>query len=307
MRLLLLTLSFFPLLSVDLLAQTVEPIGPQEIYPEFQPGNTYRFVTTTEVMMQLPGQGKKEMVVEHQARLDVGVRKDGRKGVAIKARTERLDVDLRSGARELKYNSLEKKDRETTLGKHFESSLNRWLDLQLDSKMRIVSAEEGGRAGVATPLPGLPQFGPDELRKLVASIPQGFPEDPVEVGDEWVLKGDRSVGEAGAMAFEVTYRFMGYNSFEGNNCAVIEFDGRLTGDLALTTDSESVLSQGRMDFQGTSLVGRILFDPLDKTVRFSEQAISMTLDVPAGSGEQPARVPMQQKSTLRLLQVAATQ
>ena len=303
MRLLLLT----PILSLflsDLSAQIAQPEGPQKLYPEFQPGNTYRFVSKTEVAMRLPGQGAKEMVVEQQARLDVGVRTDGRNGVAIKARTDRLDIDLRSGTHELKYNSLNQEDRETTLGKHFQASLNRWVDLKLDTKLRIVDSEEGGRAGVATPLPGMPQFGPDELQKLVASIPQGFPEDPVEVGDEWVLKGDRSVGEAGAMSFEVTYRFVGNTNYEGNNCALIEFDGRLTGDLALSNDPNSSFSQGRMDFQGTSLKGRILFDPLDKTVRFSEQEISMTLDVPGGVGEQAARVPMQQRSTLRLLQIA---
>lgn len=305
MRLLLLA-PLLSLLLTDLSAQIGQPEGPQKIYPEFQPGNTYRFVSKTEVMMRLPGQGAKEMVVEQQARLDVGVRKDGRDGVAIKARTERLDVDLRSGTRELEYNSLEKEDRETTLGKHFQASLNRWVDLKLDTKLRIVDSEEGGRAGIATPLPGMPQFGPDELQKLVASIPQGFSEDPVAVGDEWVLKGERSVGEAGEMSFEVTYRFTGYTSYEGNNCAEIVFDGRLTGDLALSNDPNSAFSKGRMDFQGTSLKGRILFDPLDKTVRFSEQAISMTLDVPGGVGEQPTRVPMQQRSTLRLLQIAPT-
>lgn len=303
MRLLLLT-PFLLLLLSDLPAQVAQPEGPVELYPEFQPGNTYRFVSTTEVVMRLPGQGSKEMVVEQQARLDVRVRKDGRDGVAIKARTERLDVDLRSGTRELEYNSLEKEDRETALGKHFQASLNRFVELKLDTKLRIVDSEEGGRAGVATPLPGMPQFGPDELQKLVASISQGFPEDPVSVGDEWVLKGNRSVGEAGEMSFEVTYRFTGYTNHEGNNCAVIEFDGRLTGDLALSNNPDSAFSQGRMDFQGTSLKGRILYDPLDKTVRFSEQTISMTLDVPAGAGEQPTRVPMQQRSTLRLLQIA---
>ncbi len=299
--------SFFSLFLSELAAQIAQPEGPQKLYPEFQPGNTYRFVSKTEVVMRLPGQGSKEMVVEQQARLDVGVRTDGRNGVAIKARTDRLDVDLRSGTRELKYNSLDKEDRETNLGKHFQASLNRWVDLKLDTKLRIVDSEEGGRAGIATPLPGMPQFGPDELQKLVASIPQGFPEDPVEVGDEWVLKGERAVGEAGAMAFEVTYRFVGNTNYEGNTCVLIEFDGRLTGDLALTNDPNSSFSQGRMDFQGTSLKGRILFDPLDKTVRFSEQTINMTLDVPGGTGEQPTRVPMQQRSTLRLLQIAPSQ
>ena len=130
MRLLLLTTLLLLSFVADLSAQIAQPAGPQKIYPEFQPGNTYRFIAKTEVVMQLPGQGAREMVVEQQARLDGGVRTDGRKGVAIKARTERLDVDLRSGTRELKYKSLEKTDRETTLGKHFEASLNRFVELK---------------------------------------------------------------------------------------------------------------------------------------------------------------------------------
>ncbi|MEX2581131.1 MAG: hypothetical protein WD342_18880 [Verrucomicrobiales bacterium] len=280
-----------------------EPAAAVKIRPELLPGKTYRFVTRTEMRTRLPDLGTKEMTVEQQARLDVGIRLDGRKGVAVKARTERLEVNLRSAERALSYDSLEPKDKDTTLGRHFQRSLNRSLDLKLDEDLRIVSTEEGGRAGMEDPMPDLPRFGPDELRQLVASIPQGLPEGRVKVGDDWILEGSRAVGEAGEVSFEVTYRFLGYVDFEGYRCAEIGIDGRLNGDMALPGGPDSAFSRGRMDFRGPGLEGRMLFDPLEGMVRFSEQNIRMTLEVPRGSGESPVEIPMEQRATVRLLHI----
>lgn len=293
-----------PFLSSNAKAQSTLDVP---LKPVFQPGSTYRFVSQTAVRMQMPGQNVREVVIEQQARFDATVRSDGKKGVGLKARTERLNVDLKSGSRALSYDSLNPEDREKALGKHFQASLNRWVDLKLDNAMRIVGSEEGGRAGSATPLPGLPQFGPDELKQLVATIPQGFPEDgKAGEGDEWVLKGSRDIGEVGELTFDIIYRNRGMQTYEDHKCIAIEFSGKMAGDLALGGGGNSAFSNGRMDFQGTGLQGRILFDPLERMIRFSEQTITMGLSVPGKPGEQPTTIPMQQRAVVRLLNVEAS-
>jgi hypothetical protein len=58
-----------------------------------------------------------------------------------------------------------------------------------------------------------------------------------------------------------------------------------------------------MDFQGISLSGRILFEPTEKTVRLSEQSISMLMEVTTQTGQAPMQVPVEQQINLRLLHV----
>jgi hypothetical protein len=283
-----------------------EAADPVAIVATFEAGKTYRFVNRTVVRMQLPGRGVREVVIEQQARFDATKREGGKPGVALKARTERLLVDLRSGEQEFRFDSLKEEDRKTRMGQHFRASLNRWVDLELNTDNRIVSSEIGGRAGIATPLPGVPQFGPDELRQLVGMIPQGLPEDKVRPGNEWVLRGGRGVGDVGEVEFDITYRYLGSEDHEGFPCYRIDLTGRLSGDVAIPTSQNGAFSCGRMDFQGTGLRGRILFDPKEKTVRQSEQTIRMEMELPGGPGEQPVKIPVEQSTTLRLLHVIPT-
>lgn len=275
--------------------------------PVFEAGNTYRFVTTTEVHMQMTPQSVRKVVVEQQARFDASVRVDGKKGVKLKGLTEKLSVKLQSGDRKLSYDSLKPEDKATTLGRHFQASLNRWVDLTLDDDMRVVASEEHGRAGVATPLPGLPQFGPDELKQLVSNISQGFTEPNASEGDEWVLQGSRKVGDVGELVFEITYRHRGPAEFEEHRCITIEFGGQMNGDVELPGSGASVFSKGKMDFQGNGLEGRIFFDPSVKMVRHSEQNIVMRLQIPGKAGDAPRQIPMQQRAIVRLLHVVPAQ
>lgn len=274
------------------------------IRPEFLPGNTYRFVTRTELKTSLGGAGN--VVIEQQARFDTGVRVDGKNGVVVKARTERLDMRLQSGGRTLVYNSLNPEDQSTLMGRHFQAALYRSVDFTLNQDLRVASAEEGGRAIPESPLPGLPRFGPDELKQLISTIPQGFSNDPVEPGESWVLQGSRSVGETGILNFEITYRLTGPVNFEDNNCLGIEFTGQLSGEVPLPGPDGNVSGVGPMGLQGTGMSGRIFFDPLDKMVRYSEQNIELILAIPGPEGSVPQPVPVQQTTTIRLLHVVAT-
>lgn len=257
--------------------------------------------------MQMPSGSVRQVIVEQQARFDASVRADGKKGVKLKGLTEKLSVALQSGDRTLTYDSLKPEDKTTTLGKHFQAALNRWVDITLDDEMRVVAAEERGRAGVATPLPGLPQFGPDELKQLVSTISQGFTEPNASEGDEWVLQGSRNVGEVGELNFDIIYRHRGPADFEEHRCINLEFGGQLSGDVELPGNSSSAFSRGKMDFQGNGLEGRILYDPIERMVRHSEQTIVMTLQIPGKVLEEPREIPMQQRAIVRLLHVVPTQ
>lgn len=283
-----------------------EAAKPEKLEAAFLPGKTYRFVNKTKVRMQLPGRGIREIAIEHQARFDSKSRGDGKEGAEVKARTERLNIEIRSGEKQYTFDSLKEEDKEKRIGKHFRASLNRWVDLTLNRDFRVVSAVEGGRAGIASPLPGMPQFGPKELQQLVALIPQGLPEDPVAPSDEWVLKGSREVGEVGALGFDITYRNAGAVVHEGHNCVQIDLSGRLSGDVALPSAGGSAFSGGRMDFQGTSLRGKIIFDPMEKTIRLSEQMISMLMELPGAPGQPPSQIPVEQTAILRLIHVIAS-
>ncbi len=263
--------------------------------PKFLKGQTYRFVSVSGIRMDIPGRGRREVKVEQQARLEASDRAAGKPGVAIRALTEKLFVSIKSGQKTVSYDSFKAEDKETTLGKHFQSAVNRWVILQLDPKMRIVDSREGGRVGAATPLPGMPQFGPDELKQLVGSIPQGFAPDPVKPGDEWVLKGEKEVSQAGKLDFDITYRHLGPFDYEGYPCIQIEFSGTMSGGA------------GTGNFDGTTVVGKMYFDPEIKMIRYSEQTVSMTLELPApGQPGMKMQVPMGQKVASRLLHIVPT-
>lgn len=284
-----------------------KPLGKATtIRPKFLPGNTYRFVTRTELHTSLGGGGN--VFVEQQVRFDAGVRVDGKEGVAVKARSERLDVQMQSGGRTISYHSLKPEDRTTLVGRHFEAALYRSVDLTLNEDLRVAAAVEGGRIGPATPLPGLPQFGPDELKQLIGTIPQGFPTKAVYPGDTWTLQGTRGVGSVGSLTFEITYQFTGPVIFEENQCLGIEFAGRLHGDVPLPTSEDEAATGGLAGLVGHSMSGRLLFDPLDEMLRFSEQHISLQLSIPgpAGSEPQPQPVPIEETTTIRLLHVVPT-
>ncbi|NLT70849.1 MAG: hypothetical protein GXX91_09165 [Verrucomicrobiaceae bacterium] len=274
------------------------------IRPRFLPGNTYRFVTRTELRTSLGGTGN--VVVEQQVRLDGGVRVDGKEGVAMKARSERLDVEMRSGGRTITYHSLKPEDRTTLVGRHFEAALHRSVDFNLNENLRVASAVEGGREGLATPLPGLPRFGPEELKQLMETIPQGFPAKAVYSGDTWTREGVRSVGSVGSLTFEVTYQFIGPVVFEENQCLGIEFAGRIQGKVPLPTSGDDAAAGGFAELGSQSMSGRLLFDPLDEMLRFSEQHISLQLAIPGPEGSEPQLVPVEETTTIRLLHVVPT-
>lgn len=278
---------------------------PVAMTPSFTPGKTYRFVSNNVVRMQLPAQGIREAIVEQQTRLDAAPRVDGRAGVSMKCRVERLKADFRTGEEQITYDSFKEEDRSSTLGQHFRDSLNRSVSLKMSPGLQILSSTAGGREGLGTKLSGVPEFGLEEVEKLVAEIPQGLPEGKVRPGMSWTINGGREIEGVGELNFEITYRYTGDTIYDGHACHEVQVLGKLGGD-ALIADDVGALSGGQMFFEGTSLSGRLLFDPDIGTVRLREQSISMLMELPARDGAAPFQIPVQQEASIRLLHVVPT-
>ena len=281
--------------------------GPaQELKPRFQPGCTYRFVNELEVKLQFPVRGPREAKIEQQSRFDAGIRKDGKPGMSLKGRTERLKVEMIAMGESVSYDSLDAEDRQTPLGQHLNQSLTQWVELKLNKEDRIVSEEVGGRQATASPLEGFPQFGTSDLGQTVAVVLQGMPDNAVRPGESWTVKGVRRLTETGEVTLDIRCRFRGEVTHEHNRFMQIDLSGEASGDVALPTRGPDGGTPVLMAFQVPTLIGKILYDPLEQMVRLSEQTVSMTVEIPGGPGAAPLVVPMQQKSKIQLLHVVPT-
>jgi hypothetical protein len=249
------------------------------IRPEFQPGNTYRFVVKTELQDAVGG----GFTLEHQARYDVRVRVDGKPGVVLKARTERLDLVLSSRGAAVSYQSLESEDQETPLGRHLRANLNRSVDLTLDPRGRIDSVKEAAGGDASSLIAGVPSFGPEELAQWITLVTQGYTDKRVGPGDRWTFRGARSVGESGVANFDLAFRHGGPAAFEGNTCLVIDGSGTLAGTLP---GADGALPA--TGFEASRLQVRIFYDPLDRMVRFAEQEVELWITRPLPESSAPA-------------------
>lgn len=297
--------SFPWLLSAGLLAAGAA--GGQEgqrFRPQFLPGKIYTYGSETEVVMTVPsrdgGQMDRRVSMGHEARLAVSPRA-GEPGVSLDASTQRLRFQVAAGEKVMRYDSSDETTRGSALGQHFEGARRRTVTIDLDETPKIVKSEEKGGGGPATPLPGMPQFGPDELKQLVAGLLQGFAPDPVKPGSEWTQKGTRALGQFGEMDFEITYRYARDEAVEGADCAVIEFTGDLKGDVSVSGGPGT--SGGTLGFEGRKLEGRLVFDKQRRTVRESLQTVNLTIEVPnpdpAAGGK--LRLPLRQEVRVKLL------
>ncbi|MEO0414603.1 MAG: hypothetical protein AAF226_06595, partial [Verrucomicrobiota bacterium] len=273
------------------------------LLPTFKVGNTYRMVTTSEIRIQPEKKPSRVVQLRQQARFDAKPRVGfgAGNGVAIRGYTERLEVTIETDGKTLVYDSLDEKTHGSPMGRHLQSSVNRYVDLELNRRSRILEKKEGGPVGAATPLPGMPRFGPDELVQLINSLPQGFSPDPVRGGDEWVLKGKRSVGEMGELEFDVTYKYWGPEPYDEFTCEAITFNGYITGDIS-DIDNETA-EKRRIDFQKSRISGKMLFDKQLGMSRYAEQQVYMVVNEPAITGEEKTSTTINQKIETKLLQV----
>lgn len=274
---------------------------PKPLRFAFLTGKTYRFVVETSVRAQIPGRGIRELSVKQQARIESRARAGGKAGTSLRCRTEHLGVEIRTGDTQLKYDSLDPSHKETRMGKHFRAALDRWIDVELNRDYRVVSSQIGERANLtalAEPIEGFPVFGAVELEQLVATLGQGLPPGSVAPGEVWQIEGSRTIEGAGEVAFGLACRYEGMVRHEGVDCDAIVLNGRLSGE----PEVPGAAGPAKGSFRDATLRGRILLDPEARTVRFSEQEMSLLLEFSAPDGGL-VQVPIEQAVAIRLLHV----
>lgn len=270
--------------------------------PQFIPGKIYTYASETTVTLQLPtpdgGKGERKVTMNHEARVETSVRPSG-PGAVLDTSTQRLQFRISSPGREMRYDSADPASQGSALGQHFESTRSRTVLIEIDDTPKIVRAEEKGEdpsAPAGNPMPGMPQFGPDELKQMIAGLLQGFPAESVKPGDEWSQKGRRSLGQFGEMDFEIGYRYKGDELYQETDCAIVEFTGDLKGGVSVA-GAQPGSEGGKVGFEGKNLSGRFVFDKLRRAVRESTQTVSLSIDVPG----QNLKLPMTQQVTIKLV------
>jgi len=273
---------------------------PMVLKPRFEKGKTYRFVSSSHIQMSIPGLGFRSIEMELQARFDAVARAKGKKGITLRGLTEHLVVKIQSPNQTLAYDSLDPKARDTDLGKHFQAAMARRVEMELNRKNRTVSFREIGRAVLPGPMPGLPEFGPDELKQLVSIILQGYSSDEVKPGDLWDLVGKQKVGQAEVRDVDMKYRQAGQMLQDEATCIVIEFGGIVKEEAAPDEASKPELPLNRIE-------GRMLFDPVAKMVRLVEQTVSTPVAMPTSDpAAAPLLIPVEQKISISLLHIVPT-
>jgi len=294
--------------------QSAPSAAPVSLRWGFLPGHTYRFVGEILFRGELPGRGVREILVEQQSRLDASPRPAGRRGVALRARSERLKIDLRAREGNLAFDSLNEADRLTPLGSHFRTDLFRWVDLELNADHRIVAVREDGRIAAETAsFDHLPRFGPEELQQMVGTLFQGMPEKVVVPGETWTLAGGRTLENSVKYEFELEHRYIGEVFFEGLACHRIEIEGRLTGSApapgpgSRTENETGDDIETRVDILASTIEGEILFDAKLGLPRLHRQTFHLVLELAKGGEEGvPVRIPVVQEVSIRFLQTAVS-
>ena len=239
--------------------------------------------------------GKTSVIqVEQKAKLIVNRRPSGEPGVFITASTEGVKFNLTTVKNKIIFDSSQINAMDTPIGKHFQSSMTRWTKIEVSPEGKLLSRKDGGGGGAATPLPNLPEIGPEQLQQLIASLLTNFPAEPAEPvapGKEWVHKGKTKLGQFGEMNFEISNRYSGDQIVDGAAFALIEFTGSIKGDVQIQGGGRA----NTLGFEGNKMSGRYFFDKTADIIRASEQVIVMKIE-----NEKLPKTTIEQQITLRL-------
>ncbi|NNE90342.1 MAG: hypothetical protein HKN23_01720 [Verrucomicrobiales bacterium] len=294
---------------VTAFAQDAKPAG-KILSPGFQSGKTYRYQSSTGVRMKLPGgeANAREVHMTQTAKFIVQPRPTGDPGVQITGSTEALKIAINAGTQQMRYDSADEKTHGSALAKHFSSSLEQFVQIELDQRNQVAARRDGGGGGAASAMPGMPEFGPDELQQLIVGLHRGFPKDAVASGSEWTQKGKNDFGNFGELEFEIVYRYVRDEKIDEADCAIIEFKGTMKGDVAVQNDvGGGKGGREKLGFQGNRMTGQVIFDKTAKVVRQSQQTVLMTVDLPGGQAGAPLKVPIEQQIDIKLLSIAPNQ
>jgi len=147
----------------------------------------------------------------------------------------------------------------------------------------------------------------EEYFKQMMNWARDLPAGPVKPGDTWKSSRDLSMGPVGQAALDLTYTFKGWEQHDKRRCALLEFDGPVTGKAAGTNSPFGVT----MSVVGGRASGKSWFDParsfiIDTTFNL---AVKIQFQLPPQPGAPDAASPsesaMDQRISVKLVEESA--
>ena len=84
----------------------------------------------------------------------------------------------------------------------------------------------------------------------------GLPEKPVQVGDKWPVTQEQSLGPLGTLVIRTDYAFTGWESHNGQRCAVLEHTGTIS-----KKGGDASAESGMISAMDGTTKGKTWFDP----------------------------------------------
>jgi hypothetical protein len=132
---------------------------------------------------------------------------------------------------------------------------------------------------------------------VVKHMGQGLPDHPVKINDHWDIATDVKFGPMGNMKLAMTYTFKGWQQHDGRKCAVLGFEGGLSGK---PTGGAGPMG---MSIDKCTMLGDDWYDPDTGMIVdvISEQTMEMKM---GGGASKNAPGPMKIKYELKLVEMA---
>ena len=284
----------FPLFAVSLLAQ--DKLLP----PTFQAGREYtvRHTLNTESMLG----GAKQTVdisFDMQSKCQRAKGRDGQRMVT--SVISRLNANMKLGNVTMSYDSEKASSDKDLLGQTFSKLINQPFKVYFDATDEIVEIEKIEDLPENNPLSQL--FGPEQLKKLVApQMSFGIPAEGITTGTKWKNQDENKVGPGMNVTTDYQMAYTKDAEVDGENCAVLTFDG--TMDLDLTSQGGDADPKVPMRVKSGKTKGTA---SIDKKLRFLRQGsveLDLTMEIPNPQNPEAAlELPVKQKIGSKLIQV----
>ncbi len=278
--------SVLPLvLGLSLLAIASGQEKKVNLMPKWQVGKKYvlsqDMVTVTQLPMPNAG-GEQEMTMKMDMEISVTQPDPGEKRVAMAFTGMKMTMDMAGQKMEIDAANPEQ-------AAMFGDVLKIAPVFFYDNEDQFVRME-GLEAQAAGPMAKMAD--PEMLKQIVNGSMETMPQEPVAIGHQWEQEVAMPVEGADGMAVKATYRFERMEMVDGIECAVVTFDGKLTGDMA----TEGV----QMSFEKADFSGAMYVDPEIGYARKTEATTDMVMKMTLPGQAEPMSLPMKQRQTVKL-------
>lgn len=273
--------------------------------PSYQPGREYvlRSVQHAETVVGISGDAKARQVadVELEVRSVCQARKGEAKLRDVVVELLAMNIKVRLGSVEMRYDSRQPESGKTLLGQTFRPLIGKSFSVTLDEAGDVVAT-----AGMEAFSTGdhllAQQFGPEQLKQIATpALRLGVPVGGVVMGASW--KQDREIelgpGQRLTASFDVAYARD--ELLENRAHGVIEYGAGIDADLE-TAPADGKVPGMKIRIREGRVNGAV---SIDKELRFPRSGMSMTtltmkLPNPAEPGE-TVEIPVRQSMEFELL------